>query len=139
MGSRKKARLAQRRIAGMPLKIAIVTDPASTGSGVDLTRDVELVKASVLYADEIELVSLGAVMLAGIIQVADGGHAAVLSLLTSLDDETARMLTQGSALPDNWRELVAMMFAPQLERYRRRARGDACRRGPSRLVRPVDP
>ena len=115
----------------MPLKIAIVTDPASTGSGVDLTRDVELVKASVLYADEIELVSLGAVMLAGIIQVADGGHAAVLSLLTSLDDETARMLTQGSALPDNWRELVAMMFAPQLERYRRRARGDASRRGPS--------
>jgi len=112
MGSRKKARLAQRRITGTPLKIAIVTDPASNGAGVDLTRDVELVKASVLYADEIELVSLGAVMLAGIAHVAEGGQAGVLALLTSLDDETVRTITGGAELPTDWREALTLISNP---------------------------
>jgi hypothetical protein len=36
MGSRKKARLRQRRAAGEPLKVAIVTAPSSGSSGVSL-------------------------------------------------------------------------------------------------------
>ena len=113
VSSKKRARLAKRRIAGVPLKIAIVTDPASTGSSVDLSRDVELVKASVLYADEVELVSLGAVMLASIVQMAEGGPESMLSLFTSIDDETLRHFGQDDAeLPANWRQLVAQVSDP---------------------------
>jgi hypothetical protein len=112
MGSRKKARLRQRRAAGEPLKVAIVTAPSSGSSGVSLTRDVELVKAAALYADEIELVSVGAVMIAGAAQLAGGGHQALLALMGSLDDDTLHHLGGGKDMPANWREVLAVLSRP---------------------------
>jgi hypothetical protein len=112
MGSRKKARLRQRRAAGEPLKVAIVTAPSSGSSGVSLARDVELVKAAALYADEIELVSVGAVMIAGAAQLAGGGHQALLALIASLDDDTLRHLGGGKDMPANWREVLAVLSRP---------------------------
>lgn len=110
MGSRKRARLAERRAAVTPMRLAIVTAPSSSSDGVSLARDVELVKASVLYADEIELVSIGAVMLAGMAEWAGSDNAA-MTLISSLDDQTLGMLSGGS-MPDNWRETLALLSHP---------------------------
>lgn len=109
MASRKKERLRQRRAAPTPLKVAIVTAPSSNGSGVSLARDVELVKACALYADQIELVSVGAVMIAGAAQLADGGEQGLLALMGSLDDDTLRHLGGGKDMPDNWREVLSLL------------------------------
>lgn len=116
MGSRKKDRLKQRRAAGTPLKIAVVTAPSSGSSGVSLARDVELVKASALYADEIELVSVGAVMIAGAAQLAGGGDQALLALLAALDDDTLRHLG-GKDMPANWRDVLALLSRPEALRH----------------------
>jgi hypothetical protein len=112
MGSRKKARLRQRRAAGEPLKVAIVTAPSSGASGVSLARDVELVKAAALYADQIELVSIGAVMIAGAAQLAGGGPQALLALMASLDDDTLCHLGGGKDMPANWRQVLAVLSRP---------------------------
>lgn len=116
MGSRKKDRLKHRRAAGTPLKVAIVTAPSSDASGVSLARDVELVKASALYADEIELVSVGAVMIAGVAQLASGGDQAMLALLGGLDDDTLRHLGGGKDMPENWRDVLAKLSRPEATR-----------------------
>lgn len=113
MASRKKARLRQRRAAGTPLKVAIVTAPSSNGSGVSLARDVELVKACALYADQIELVSVGAVMIAGTAQLVAGGDQALLALMGELDDDTLRHLGGGKDMPANWRDVVALLSRPE--------------------------
>jgi hypothetical protein len=102
------------------MKLAVVTHPNSGRSGPSLATDVELVRASILYADEIELVSLGAVMIAGVVQFAASDESNLLSLMSSLDDETIRSLG-GGGLPDNWREILpiataAMQLDPSLLR-----------------------
>lgn len=117
MGSRKRDRLKQRRAAGTPLKVAVVTAPSSDASGVSLARDVELVKASALYADEIELVSVGAVMIAGAAQLAGGGDQALLALMASLDDDTLRHLGGGKDMPANWRDVLALLSRPEAMRH----------------------
>lgn len=123
--SREQRRLDEQRLA-TELKVAVVTSPASDQSGPTLTRDVELVRASVLYADRIDLVSPGAVMVSSVSQVADAGAAGLLELLTSLDDDTIRALG-GDGLPDNWKEILpAALLAASLppEVLRRLPGGD---------------
>jgi hypothetical protein len=117
MGSRKRDRLRQRRAAGASLNVAIVTAPSSNGSGVSLVRDVELVKASALYADRIELVSVGAVMIAGAAQLAGGGNRALLALMGSLDEDTLRRLGGGKSMPENWREILAPLSRPEAQQH----------------------
>jgi len=113
MGRGKKERLRQRRAAGTPLKVAIVTAPSSSGAaGVSLARDVELVKASALYADQIELVSVSAVMIAGAAQLAGRGDQTLLGLIGSLDDSTFSQIGGGRELPENWREGLAALSGP---------------------------
>lgn len=116
MGLRKRERLRRRHAGGTPLKVAIVTAPSSDGSGVSLARDVELVKASALYADEIELVSVGAVMIAGAAQLVDGGEQALLAL-ASLDDETMRHLGGGKNMPADWRNVLTLLSRPGAMRH----------------------
>lgn len=106
--------MARRRAEGPPLKVAIVTDPASSAEGVSLARDVDLVKAAVLYADEVQLVSVGAAMIAGIAQFAEGDGGGVLSLFTGMDDETLEHYT-GAPLPAGWREAVTFLSQPGAE------------------------
>lgn len=91
--------------AGGRMKLAIVTYPVWDRGGPALAKDVELVRASILYADEVELVSLGAFMMASVVQFAAGDDADRLSLMSALDDDTVRALG-GGGLPDNWREIL---------------------------------
>ena len=54
------------REAARPLRVSIITSPTSQSGGPVLHRDVETVKAALLYADEVELVSPGAAMLGSV-------------------------------------------------------------------------
>jgi len=100
--------------AGGRLKLAVVTYPGLDTDGPSLARDVELVRASILYADEIELISPGAAMLASVLRLAETGSSGLLALLGALDDDTVQHLG-GEKLPKNWREIVpAAALAAQL-------------------------
>jgi hypothetical protein len=74
------------------------------------------VNACALYADEIELVSVGAAMLASVALVADGGDAAMMRVFTGLDNATIRYLNGGADLPENWREVLTFLNGPAAER-----------------------
>lgn len=98
-----------------PLRVSIITSPRSNAGGPVLHRDVELVKAALLYADEVELVSPGAAMLSVVGSLAEGGVPALIQLFGSFDDETLGFLNQGKPMPDNFRKvlpLLPMMLNP---------------------------
>ncbi len=80
---------------------------ADADRGVSLAKDVELVRATILYADHVELVSLSAVMLAAVLQLAGGDETQLLELLGSLDDGTIAAL--GGNLPEGWREYLPLL------------------------------
>ncbi len=92
--SRRASRRARhdRKSRSRPLRAAIVTSPSSMGNGPSLTADVELVRAAVLYADEVQLVSMSAVMLASVVQFAAGDGVDMLGMLSQLDDATLTSL-----------------------------------------------
>jgi len=110
-----------------PLRVSIITSPKSHPNGPVLHRDVELVKAALLYADEVELVSPGAAMLGLVAGLAEGGIPALIELFGSFDDETLGDLNQGKPMPDNFREMLPLL--PLLmDPGRRETHGDRGRR-----------
>lgn len=92
-----------------PLRVSIITSPNSQAGGPVLDRDIELVKAALLYADEVELVSPGAAMLGSVAALAGGGMPALLEMFSALDDDTLGYLNQGKALPENFREMLPLL------------------------------
>ncbi|MFI7675144.1 hypothetical protein [Actinophytocola sp. NPDC049390] len=92
------------------LSLTIITGPNTDGGSLSLAHDVDLVRASLLYADEIELISVNAVMMAGFLNLAssDGN---MLDLLGTLDDETIAQITGDRPLPANWRALLSTLSA----------------------------
>lgn len=110
---RVKAKRGRRHPIEVPrVKVAVVTSPASSDSNVNLARDVQLAKAAVLYADEVELVSPGTEMIASVVQLAVSGPDGVLELLSGLDPSTLAYLNGGTEVPEsvigNFRLLLAM-------------------------------
>ncbi len=92
--------------SGAQLRVVVVTQPTVARSvPVDLSHDVTLVKAALLYADHVELVSPGAAMVtsAGGLQAATTADA--LELLGTLDAATLAHLG-GNNLPDNWVQMA---------------------------------
>lgn len=92
------------------LKVAIATSPSTTRAGPSLAHEVSLVRAAILYADEVELVSPGAEMLGGAEALVQGDEWDLLRLLTSFDDETISSLA-GGTLPPDWRNLLPSVGA----------------------------
>jgi hypothetical protein len=92
-----------------PLRVSIITSPKSAARGPLLHRDVELTKAALLYADEVELVSPGAAMLGSVAALAGGGMPALLEMFSALDDETLAHLNQGKEMPANFREMLPLL------------------------------
>jgi hypothetical protein len=74
-----------------------------------MARDVELVKAAMLYADEVELISIAGQMLGGVAQLS-AGPAELLSLMAALDDDTLAG-SGGASLPPNWRDALPALTA----------------------------
>lgn len=92
--------------ANSQLRVVVVTQPTGArGVPVDLSHDVTLVKAALLYADHVELVSPGAAMVtsAGGLQAATPADA--IGLLGTLDPATLAHLG-GKNLPDNFAQMV---------------------------------
>lgn len=85
-----------------PVKIAIATQPPSDQVGI--AKDLELAKAALLYADEVEMVGLGVALFEELRQLTRGDIGA-WGLVRALDDEAlAHVLGQSSSdLPQNWR------------------------------------
>jgi hypothetical protein len=90
-----------------PLKVVIATTPHSGATGVSLERDITLVKAALLYADEVELVSPGAAMLGSVASVAVRGEAGLLELIQRLDPTTLQAL--GGPTSDQMRTLLPIL------------------------------
>ena len=105
---RRERKRTKETLSESPIKVAIATTPqSSTGDRRALDQDTELAKAALLYADEVELVSLGMSMFDELRQVIDAGELGGYGLLASLDDDTINYLaTRGGSentLPPDWR------------------------------------
>jgi hypothetical protein len=109
---RRERRRTKETLSEAPIKVAIATTPQSGKAGRRaLDQDTELTKAALLYADEVELVSLGVSMFDELRQIIDAGEMGGYGLLASLDDDTINYLATRSGsentLPPNWRETLA--------------------------------
>lgn len=75
-----------------------------------MDQDVALTKAALLYANEVEIVSLGVSMYDELRQVIDAGEYGGFDLLASLDDEMLQYLAERTEsrkpLPPDWRETL---------------------------------
>jgi hypothetical protein len=116
---RRARREGRSRTPKQPLTIAIVTHPSSRpDSAVSIHDDVDLVRASVLYADHVELVSLSAWMLASQAQMAYGDGTELLEMIGGLDEQTLVYL--GADWSDDEQELVrqlpVLLNSPALDR-----------------------
>lgn len=115
---RREHRRTKETLSDAPIKVAVATTPQSGREGRRaLDQDVELTKAALLYADEVEVVSLGVSMFDELQQVIDAGELGGYGLLASLDDETIAYLANRSAseVPPDWRETLtkALSVSPE--------------------------
>lgn len=116
-GRANRPRPPRRRIAGPPidpLKIVVAAVPSSGRRS--LHNEVELVRAAILYADEIELVSPAAQMVSSVASLADGDIYGLFNILAELPDDLLQFMNDGnSSLPSNWREILpAALIAIQM-------------------------
>ena len=85
----RERRRTMETLSDAPIKVAIATTPQSArDGGRTLDQDTELAKAALLYANEVEIVSLGVSLFDAFRQVLDAGQFAGFDLIASLDDET---------------------------------------------------
>lgn len=76
--------------------------------------DVELVKAALLYADEVELVGLGMSLFGELHQAMGVGDNAGFDLLAAMDDDALAYIASQSGqdqMPDNWRESLGQALS----------------------------
>jgi len=74
-----------------------------------LAHDLELVRASLLYAESVELLSPAALMVGGVAAVRHAGPEALLEVLGGLDDEALARFSNGD--PQELRETVTVYQA----------------------------
>lgn len=72
--------------------LAVIAGIKSNAQGPDLRQEVELVKASLLYADTIEVLSIGGVAVRQMLEFSKQDPSAMWQLLASLDDSTLEHL-----------------------------------------------
>lgn len=112
---RKKGRAAAKH----GVSLAVVTAP----DGLLLKRDLSLVRASILYADEVELISLGASMLGVLMRLGSSDRRNLWEFLASLTDDNFQALTRGS-FPAGWKKLLPYLtgqkFDPRVAELDRR-------------------
>jgi hypothetical protein len=89
--------------------------------GISVESDVVLVRAAILYADQVELVSPAAQMLASIERYGSTGRKDALSLFGSLDDETMLRLGLDARQLEMWHSLKDVLRSPDsIQRLQRR-------------------
>lgn len=107
--------------------VAIVTAPYVATDRVFLRRDLRLVRAAIMYADHVQLISPGAQMIQQIapLRNATGRDAAVM--LRSLDDTTIAYLSDGEGLPEGWQDALDLLLRFDAQQW------DAWARLPARI------
>jgi hypothetical protein len=99
-GSRRRARRSRDRRSKASvciepsggLTIVIATGPQQGPAGLSVEEDVRLVRSALLYADQVELISPGALMVAAIAAGAAQGPDFVFELMGTVDDNNLRRL-----------------------------------------------
>src|SRR5215211_2316056 len=117
--NRKPPRRDRKRTAQTVVgtRIAVVTAPANNGSTIGVQHEVELVKASLLYADSVEVLSLGGQMIREMNQFAAGDGMNLYSLLHSLDDETLHSMSPDLDL-EQFRQFLPLLTSLNSEQIR---------------------
>ena len=117
----------------------MLTSPSTEVGGVSLNEDVRLVRSALLYADSVELVSPGALLLAGMAVEAQRGPGFLLDLLDGLDDGTLKQLGLSDD-PTQMRDLLALhkSYGAMSRAERRRRLDPAEDRQLRALMREVD-
>jgi hypothetical protein len=101
------------------LRIVIATGPQVVGGQVSLAEDVRLVRSALLYADTVELISPGALMVGVLATASQAGPSFLVQAMAGLDDDTLRHL--GVEDPDQLRTGVNQLETLQsLSRAQRR-------------------
>jgi hypothetical protein len=103
--------------------LAVITGIDNTTNGVSVRREVELVKASLLYADTVEVLSLANQMVRELHRFAAGEPVNLWALLLSLDDDTLRHLGYDGDL-DTLRQLLPLMATLDPDEMRSLAASD---------------
>jgi hypothetical protein len=85
---RRERRPTAQTVVGTHL--AVITAPGNDGQTIDLQQEVDLVKASVLHADDVEILSLGSQMVRQMNEFAASDSMNLWALLAGLDDNTLR-------------------------------------------------
>lgn len=75
--------------------VAVISGIRSSPAGPDVHKEVELVKASLLYADTIEILSVGGIAVRQMVEFTKQSPDELWHLLASLDDSTLRHLGVG--------------------------------------------
>jgi hypothetical protein len=137
---KKPPRRERRRTAETVVRthLAVITAPTQNpGSTIGFQHEVDLVKASVLYADNVEVLSLGSQMINEINTFAAGEDTNLYSLLCALDDDTLRYM-HPNIDPEPFRELVPILASLDAEAMRDLAASDPQRAAISEFADTLD-
>lgn len=88
--------------------LAVIAGIASGGPSISVHHENELVKASLLYADTVEVLSLGNQMVRELSSFSAGDPSNLWVLLASLDDKTLRQMSP-ELDPDQLRQAVSIL------------------------------
>lgn len=115
----KKTRPPRRRTSPTVVRthLAVITGLENDGRTISIHHEVELVKAALLYADTVEVLSLGNQAIREVNKFASGDASSMWALLGSLDDDTLRYLSPDLDL-DQFRQLMPIMSAMDPEALR---------------------
>ena len=83
----RRNRKKDRQVPLSGLKVAVATTPGSSSS-LSVVKELELVKAAVLYADQVSLLSPVAALTLGVHQLTISDDEQLLDFMFSLDDRT---------------------------------------------------
>jgi hypothetical protein len=90
------------------ITLSVVTAPGDYAAGDLLRTDLEMVRSSVLYADRVELHSVGATLMRSAEEVRKGGFSATVEVMTALSPKLQNRFGM-SAWPADWAELLPLV------------------------------
>lgn len=119
-GNKKRSKASVRIEPSGGLTITIATGPQLSSSGFSVKEDVRLVRSALLYADHVELISPGALMIASLAAGAGQGPDFVFELMGNLDESVLRHLGYTGDVDQMRTVLDAMKRLNDLPRAERR-------------------
>lgn len=108
---------AAQPIPTTQFKVAIVTAPYAPTDNAFLRRDLRLVRAAIMYADHVQLISPGAQMMQQFAPLTAANDGDVATMLAALDDDTLSYLSGEDGLPEGWREALNAVLTFTAEQW----------------------